>query len=84
MRGDARYRQPAGVGGENDSGLEEGGDFGEKFLLDGQVLGDRFDDPIAFGKKGQVVLEGPGLDQADVGRIVEGCRLGAAEGIERG
>ena len=84
LRGNAGYRQAAGIGGEDDSGLEEGGDFGEKFLLDGQVLGDCLDNPIAFGKKAQVMLEGSGLDQADVGRVVEGGRLGAAEGIERG
>ncbi len=84
LLGDARDRQPAGVGGENDSGLEKWGDFGEKFLLDGEILGDCFDHPIAFGKQREVMIEGSGLDQPDIGRVVKGRRLGAAEGIERG
>jgi hypothetical protein len=84
LRGDARDRQAAGVGGEDDSGLEERGDSGKKLLLDRQILGDCFQDPIAFGKKAQVMLEAAGPDEADGGRVVKGRWLGAAEGLERG
>ena len=77
LPGNAGYRETAGVGGEDDSGLEKGGDFGEDFLLDGQVLGDRLDHPIAFGKTRQIVVEGSGLDQLDIGWVVKGGWLGA-------
>ena len=79
LLGDAGYRQTAGVGGEDDSGLEKGGDPGENFSLDGKVFCHRFQHPIAFGEKTQVMIEGSGLDEPEAGWIIKSGRFRPAE-----
>ena len=82
--GDAGHGQSAGVGGEDGPLLEVRQNFGQDLLLDGQIFGDRFDDPVAALQQGEVVVEGSGLDEAAAGSIVESCGLGFAESVKRG
>ena len=48
------------------------GDLFQQCLLDGQVLGDGFDNPIAIAKKRQVVFKISGDDPLRGGVFVEG------------
>ncbi len=65
-------RQAGGVGGEQRIGAEVRGNAGEQRVLDGQVFSDGFDDPVAGGELGEVVVEVAGGDAGGVGGIVEG------------
>ena len=64
-------------------GAEMGQDAGEQRGLDFEVLGDGFDDPVALGELGQVVVEGAGSDEAAQRGLEEGGGLGFGERIER-
>ena len=54
---DRRDRQAAGVGGQDRVALQVRHDLVEQRLLDGQVLGDGLDHPVAIGQQRQVVVE---------------------------
>ena len=64
--GDLRDGQAGGVGGEDGLGREMGQDAGQKRRFDVEIFGDGFDDPIALGEFGQVVVEVAGGDERGV------------------
>ncbi len=49
--------QAAGVGGEDGVGAAVLRDLFEQSALDVEVLGDGFDDPVAVGDQGEIVVE---------------------------
>jgi len=59
-------------------------DFFEESALDFEVLGDDFDDPVAVGNEGEIVVEVAGGEQTRAFGDEEGGRFGLLEAIERG
>ena len=51
-------------------------DAGQERSFYREVFGDGFNDPVAAGELGQVVVEVAGSDEAGQGGLEEGCRLG--------
>ena len=81
LRGDRRNGQTAGVGSDDGVGAQMRRDFLEQRLLDGEVFGDGFDDPVAGAKQGKVVFEIARRDETRGGAFVEGRRFGFLEDL---
>ena len=80
---DRRDRQATGVGGENGVRLEVRDDLLEQSLLDGEVLGDGFDHPIAIRQQRQIVVEVTHADACRVRGVVKRRRLILLECLQR-
>ena len=76
--------QAAGVAGDDRVGAAMLLHLVEQRALDLEVLGDDFDDPVAVGDQGEVVVEVADGDEARAVGRVEGRGLGFLEAIERG
>ena len=76
--------QAAGVGGEDGAGAAVLRDLCEQGVLDVEVLGYGFDDPVAIGDEGEVVVEVAEGEEARGVGCVEGGGLGFLEAVESG
>src|SRR3989338_10924669 len=56
-RREACDRKPAGVGADYRARLAKRCDSGEQVALGLEILGDRFNDPVRFRDRGEVVVE---------------------------
>ena len=83
-RGDARDGQAGGVGGEERVRREVRQDAREQRSFDFEIFGDGFDDPIALGELGQIVVEVAGSDQRGERGLEECGGLGFGERVESG
>ena len=81
-RGDVRYGQAGGVGGEERVRGEMREDAGEQRGFDFEIFGDSFNDPVAPGEFGQVVVEVAGSDERGERGLKEGGGLGFGESVE--
>ena len=63
---------------------EMGQDASQQRGFDFEVFGDGFNDPVALGEFGQVVVEVAGSDEGGERRLEEGGGLGFGERIEGG
>ena len=80
--GDLRDGQAGGVGGEKRVRSEVRKDAGKQRGFDFEIFGDGFDDPVALGEFGQIVVEGAGGDERGERRLKKGGGLGFGEGGE--
>ena len=55
--GNLANRQAGGVGGDDGAGAAVGGHAFEQALLDLEIFGDDFDDPVGLGAPGEIVFE---------------------------
>ncbi len=77
--GDLRDGQAGGVGGEERVRGEMRKHAGEQRGFDFEIFGDGFDDPVAVGELGQIVVEVAGSDERGEGGLKEGGGLGFCE-----
>ena len=68
--------QAGGVGGEERVRSEMREDAGEQRGFDFEILGDGFNDPVAAGELGQIVVKVAGSDERGAGWLKEGGRFG--------
>ena len=76
-------RNPRGVGGHNGARLAEFIDLFEYLLFDVQAFDDGFQDPVAIGDFGKIVIEITSGDPFGCGFVVESSRL-AFDGSREG
>jgi hypothetical protein len=81
--GHADDREPRGVGGHHGARLAVLFDLGEEALLDGHVLLDDLDDPVAVGDLVHVVVKVAHLDEPDQVLVVERRGLALEELVQR-
>ena len=80
--GNADDGEAAGVGGEDRAGAKVLLNLGEECVLYVEVLGYGFDDPVAVGEEGEVVVEVSDGDEAGAVRGIESGGLGLLEAVE--
>ena len=73
--GDARQRNPAGVGGNDCSRCAKLRHLLQQAALDFKIFGDGFDDPIAMPDVAKMIFEIAGRDQCAGGLREESVRL---------
>ena len=81
--GQLGQRQGRGVGGDNGAGAPDGIDLAVKVLLNGRILDDGLDDPIAVGQALQVVFDVARFDEGDVLLVHQGRGIGLQEPLAR-
>ena len=76
--------EAGGVAGDDGAGAAVLEDFGEEGALDVEVFGDDFDDPVAVGDEGKVVVEVAEGEEAGVFGDEEGSGFRLFEPVESG
>ncbi len=81
--GDLLDRQPGGIGGQHRARSQVRHHALQQRALDFEILGDRFNHPVALRQFGQVVFKVARREERGQSRLVKRCRLRFAQRVNR-